>query len=79
MASNLFGLSQPTNPWHPFQTRVDDGTPEKRTVNVIPRFATRVYFDCATAEQNAMEHNSIYGPDCVGVCAICSFLCGRLR
>lgn len=57
---------KPLNIWHPFQTKVDDGTPAKRTVDVIPRFATRVYFDCAIPEQNAMEHNSIYGPNCLG-------------
>ncbi|KNC81088.1 hypothetical protein SARC_06568 [Sphaeroforma arctica JP610] len=35
-----------------------------KSINVIPRFATRVYFDVSTPTEMAMEHNSIYGPNC---------------
>ncbi|KNC87247.1 hypothetical protein SARC_00633 [Sphaeroforma arctica JP610] len=35
-----------------------------RSVTIIPRFATRVYFDVSLPVEFEMEHNSIYGPNC---------------
>eukprot|EP00123_Amoebidium_parasiticum_P022336 comp8570_c0_seq1/m.3858 comp8570_c0_seq1/g.3858 ORF comp8570_c0_seq1/g.3858 comp8570_c0_seq1/m.3858 type:complete len:944 (-) comp8570_c0_seq1:455-3286(-) len=55
---------KPDNIFHPFQTKVAGKSGER--VMVIPRFATRVYFDCSTPEENVMEHNSFYGPRCIG-------------
>eukprot|EP01134_Creolimax_fragrantissima_P006683 CFRG6683T1 len=37
-----------------------------KSVDVIPRFATRVYFDVSLPEEMAMEFNSFYGPNCYG-------------
>ena len=37
-----------------------------KKIDVIPRFATRVYFDCSLPEENAKEHDGFYGPNCVG-------------
>ncbi|KNC78089.1 hypothetical protein SARC_09467 [Sphaeroforma arctica JP610] len=39
---------------------------QAQSILVIPRFATRVYFDVATKLQLQMEHNSFYGPTCYG-------------
>eukprot|EP00122_Pirum_gemmata_P021224 Pgem_evm1s19786 len=33
---------------------------------VIPRKATRIYYDVSTPEENADEHNTFYGPNCEG-------------
>lgn len=38
----------------------------RASVFVIPRFATRVYFDVSLPAQLEMEHNSFYGPECIG-------------
>ncbi|KNC80012.1 hypothetical protein SARC_07607 [Sphaeroforma arctica JP610] len=54
----------PDNPWHGFPTKVADES--GRRIFVIPRFATRVYFDVSLPLQSKMEHASIYGPNCYG-------------
>eukprot|EP00122_Pirum_gemmata_P008642 Pgem_evm1s7974 len=40
--------------------------PGKEGLLVIPRFATRIYFDCVTPEEDVKQHNTFYGPDCYG-------------
>eukprot|EP01134_Creolimax_fragrantissima_P004568 CFRG4568T1 len=36
------------------------------SIMVIPRYATRIYFDTSLPEELEMEHNSFYGPTCYG-------------
>eukprot|EP01134_Creolimax_fragrantissima_P003765 CFRG3765T1 len=55
---------RPENPWHGLLTNVRDRL--DRSVFIIPRFATRVYFDCSLPIESKMEHASIYGPKCYG-------------
>lgn len=68
---------QPENPYHTFKARPlvsENGSPFNdpgqfaggNNVEIIPRFATRIYFDSSTPEENAMEHNAFYGPNCDG-------------
>ncbi|KNC81063.1 hypothetical protein SARC_06605 [Sphaeroforma arctica JP610] len=54
----------PDNPWHGFLTKVADES--GRRIFVIPRYATRVYFDVSLPLESEMEHASIYGPNCYG-------------
>ena len=37
-----------------------------RTVTLIPRYATNIYFDVSTPVNNAQEYNDFYGPNCYG-------------
>jgi hypothetical protein len=39
---------------------------KKRFLRIIPRFPTRIYFDVSIPEEAEKEHNSIYGPHCIG-------------
>jgi hypothetical protein len=36
------------------------------SIMVIPRWATRIYFDVGLPAENEKEHNSFYGPNCIG-------------
>jgi hypothetical protein len=36
------------------------------SIMVIPRWATRIYFDVSTPRESQKEHNSFYGPKCIG-------------
>lgn len=47
-------------------TTVEQAQQLSNAFKVIPRFATRVYFDCSLPEESVAEHNAIYGPDCSG-------------
>ena len=49
------------------------------SVLVIPRFATRVYFDVSRPLQLEMEHNSIYGPGCTGYNATGAVVDGGIK
>eukprot|EP00122_Pirum_gemmata_P007057 Pgem_evm1s6465 len=40
--------------------------PGREGLLVIPRFATRIYFDCTEPDENNRQHNSFYGPNCYG-------------
>eukprot|EP00121_Abeoforma_whisleri_P000994 Awhi_evm1s886 len=51
------------NPFHTIES-----VPDRlgRTVTIIPRYPTRIYFDVSIPIQSETEHNSIYGPKCDG-------------
>lgn len=38
----------------------------QESILVIPRWATRIYFDVSLPAEAQMEHNSFYGPRCLG-------------
>eukprot|EP01134_Creolimax_fragrantissima_P004564 CFRG4564T1 len=37
-----------------------------KSIKVLPRFASRIYYDVSLPEELAVEHNSFYGPRCYG-------------
>eukprot|EP00122_Pirum_gemmata_P011484 Pgem_evm1s10639 len=54
---------RPKNPFHTLPSVPDR---KGRTVAIIPRFPTSIYFDVTNPEQAAAEYNSFYGPKCIG-------------
>eukprot|EP01134_Creolimax_fragrantissima_P001829 CFRG1829T1 len=57
---------QAPNPFHSFLTKTGGTTDASKKMNVIPRYATRVYFDVSFPEESVEEFNSFYGPNCFG-------------
>lgn len=55
---------RPLVPYHASLSIAKDS--KNRHILVLPREATQLYFDASTAEENAKQHASMYGPHCYG-------------